>query len=246
MLAASSGLRPLKTAPGRSRARPGWRRRCPAGMPSGTVRTRPTTPARARPSMYGVRAASSGVRPPSSAAARRPCRPAPAAGASWACRPAPRVTPSHRAAEHQHRQPFESVVPRAIALCRSSAPRPRPSWSRRPPRSARCRSAVADVDQSAGRCRRGSRSSARLPKAIGTIESSGVGVAAAHQVAEPLVDDVDPAPVVVLRGDLLEAIGDAIADAAQLLVAVCVGLVALEDHLRHAAHLRALGDQDDA
>jgi hypothetical protein len=57
-----------------------------------------------------------------------------------------------------------------------------------------------------------------------------VGVAAAHQVAEALVDDVD-APAALYRARALELRRHLVADAAELAVAVLIGSRPLERHL---------------
>ena len=67
MEAASSGLRPLKTAAGSYPSTARLATSLPGAMPSGTVCASPQMPPRASASMTGVSAASSGVRPPSAA-----------------------------------------------------------------------------------------------------------------------------------------------------------------------------------
>src|ERR1035438_6795046 len=71
-----------------------------------------------------------------------------------------------------------------------------------------------------------------------------VGVAAADQVAELLVNRVDRFTVVVLRGEFLELLRHQVSDAAEFLVAEGVRGLSREDHLSALEH-RSLRNQDD-
>src|ERR1035441_10311236 len=72
----------------------------------------------------------------------------------------------------------------------------------------------------------------------------GVGIAAADQVAEFLVDDVDRFTVVVFRGKLLQLLGNHVPDAAEFLVAKGVRALPLENHVSALEH-RSLRNQDN-
>ena len=72
----------------------------------------------------------------------------------------------------------------------------------------------------------------------------GIGIAAAHQVAETLVDSVDLLPTIELGRAGRQLLRYQVADAAQLLVAIGVGGFALEDHLAAREH-RAFRNQQD-
>src|SRR5216683_1996722 len=73
---------------------------------------------------------------------------------------------------------------------------------------------------------------------------NGIGIAAADEIAELLVDDVDCFAVVEFSGEVSYPLADDVADAAELFVAVGVGAFAFEDHLAAFKH-GAFGDEDD-
>src|SRR5712692_9302416 len=73
---------------------------------------------------------------------------------------------------------------------------------------------------------------------------NGIGIAAADEIAELLVDDVDCFTVVEFGGEVSYLLADDVADAAELFVAVGVGAFAFEDHLAAFKH-GAFGDEDD-
>ena len=118
-----------------ARARRDWRRRCPAASRRGSC-----APGRRRrrardASMCGVCAASSGVRPPS-AACGSSAMPSGTSSTRLGMGSLTRLSrPAPSAAARRARRTWAGT-----ARCRSSARRRRPSWSRRPPRSAPSRS----------------------------------------------------------------------------------------------------------
>src|SRR6266851_1837399 len=73
---------------------------------------------------------------------------------------------------------------------------------------------------------------------------NGIGIAAADEIAELLVDDIDCFTVVEFGGEVSYLLADDVADAAELFVAVGVGAFAFEDHLAAFKH-GAFGDEDD-
>src|SRR6266436_249091 len=73
---------------------------------------------------------------------------------------------------------------------------------------------------------------------------NGVGIAAAHEIAELLINDVDFLAIVEFGGSFSNFFADDFADSTKLFVPVGIGAFAFEDHFATFVY-GAFGDQDD-